>query len=82
MIALLKEHRQALISRAVTKGLDPKVKMKDSGIEWIGEVPEHWEVKKFNHVVDVVEDRLTPRLSPTAVCCWWLRITSNQARAA
>ena len=44
---LLKEKRQALITHAVTKGLDPNVKMKDSGIEWIGEVPEHWEVKPF-----------------------------------
>ena len=41
-IGLLKEKRQALITHAVTKGLDPKVKMKDSGVEWIGEVPEHW----------------------------------------
>ncbi len=43
-IELLKEKRQALITRAVTKGLDPSVKMKDSGVEWIGEVPAHWEV--------------------------------------
>ena len=43
-IELLKEKRQALITHAVTKGLDPTVKMKDSGIEWIGEVPEHWDV--------------------------------------
>jgi type I restriction enzyme S subunit len=44
LITLLKEKRQAVISHAVTKGLDPNVKMKDSGIEWLGEVPEHWEV--------------------------------------
>lgn len=42
-IELLKEKRQALITHAVTKGLNPNVKMKDSGVEWIGEVPEHWE---------------------------------------
>ncbi len=41
-IELLKEKRQALLTHAVTKGLDPKVKMKDSGVEWIGVVPEHW----------------------------------------
>lgn len=41
-IELLKEKRQALITHAVTKGLDPNVKMKDSGVEWLGEVPEHW----------------------------------------
>lgn len=46
-IELLKEKRQALITRAVTKGLDPTVKLKDSGVEWIGEVPEHWEVSKL-----------------------------------
>jgi type I restriction enzyme S subunit len=43
-IELLKEKRQAIITHAVTKGLDPNVKMKDSGVEWIGEVPDHWEV--------------------------------------
>ncbi len=43
-IALLKEKRQALITHAVTKGLDPNVKMKDSGVEWIGKVPEGWNV--------------------------------------
>lgn len=41
-IELLKEKRQALITQAVTKGLNPNVKMKDSGVEWLGEVPEHW----------------------------------------
>lgn len=49
-IELLKEKRQALITHAVTKGLDPNVKMKDSGIKWIGEVPEHWEVKRIAFV--------------------------------
>jgi len=44
LIALLQEKRQAVMSHAVTKGLDPNVPMKDSGVEWIGEVPAHWEV--------------------------------------
>jgi len=44
LIALLQEKRQAVISHAVTKGLDPNVTMKDSGVEWLGEVPAHWEV--------------------------------------
>lgn len=48
-IELLKEKRQALITHAVTKGLDPKVKVKDSGIAWIGEVPEHWSISKLAH---------------------------------
>jgi type I restriction enzyme S subunit len=47
LIELLKEKRQALISHAVTRGLDPTVKLKPSGIEWLGEVPEHWEIEKL-----------------------------------
>jgi len=49
-IELLREKRQALITHAVTKGLDPNVKMKDSGVEWLGEVPEHWEVRSVSSV--------------------------------
>ena len=44
LIELLQEKRTALITRAVTKGLDPTVPMKDSGVEWLGEIPAHWEV--------------------------------------
>ena len=47
LISLLKEKRQAVISHAVTKGLDPSVLMKDSGIEWLGQVPTHWEVDRL-----------------------------------
>lgn len=50
-IALLQELKQSIITHAVTKGLNPNVKMKDSGIEWIGEVPEHWEVYKIKHIL-------------------------------
>lgn len=46
-IDLLKERRQILIHKAVTRGLNDNVKLKDSGVEWIGEIPEHWEVKKL-----------------------------------
>ena len=46
-IALLKERRQILIQKAVTKGLAPNVKLKDSGVDWIGKIPEHWEVRKL-----------------------------------
>ncbi|NLI08840.1 MAG: hypothetical protein GX457_17400 [Thermotogaceae bacterium] len=51
-IELLKEKRSALISHAVTKGLDPNAKMKDSGIEWLGEIPEGWEVLPFKRLGD------------------------------
>lgn len=47
LIELLQEKRQAVISRAVTRGLDPDVPMKDSGVEWFGEVPTHWKVSQF-----------------------------------
>jgi len=46
-IALLKERKQIIIQKAVTQGLDPNVPMKDSGVDWIGQIPEHWEVKKL-----------------------------------
>jgi type I restriction enzyme S subunit len=49
-ITLLKEQRTSLINQIVTKGLNPNVKMKDSGSEWIGEIPEHWSVGKLKHI--------------------------------
>ncbi|MEJ5174078.1 restriction endonuclease subunit S, partial [Erwinia sp. MYb416] len=52
LIELLKEKRQAVISHAVTKGLNPDVPMKDSGVEWLGEVPEHWIVKPLRYLGD------------------------------
>ena len=54
LIDLLKEKRQAVISHAVTKGLNPNAPMKDSGVEWLGEVPEHWGVKKLRHIAKIV----------------------------
>jgi len=50
LIELLQEKRTALITRAVTKGLDPNVPMKDSGVEWLGKIPTHWEVKRLKYV--------------------------------
>ena len=50
MIDLLNEHKQIIINRAVTKGLNPNAKMKDSGVEWIGEVPEHWEILPYRYL--------------------------------
>ncbi|MCA3225880.1 MAG: restriction endonuclease subunit S [Burkholderiales bacterium] len=54
LIELLKEKRQAVISQAVTKGLDPNVPMKDSGVEWLGDVPAHWKVGKSGYYVSVL----------------------------
>ncbi|OIN01538.1 hypothetical protein BFR57_05995 [Idiomarina sp. MD25a] len=59
LIELLKEKRQAVISHAVTKGLNPDVPMKDSGVEWLGEVPEHWTIGKINHLVSSVSNGTT-----------------------
>ncbi|MDI6476352.1 restriction endonuclease subunit S [Cronobacter dublinensis] len=56
LIELLKEKRQAVISHAVTKGLNPDVPMKDSGVEWLGEVPEHWCINSLNHVLAAIGD--------------------------
>lgn len=56
-ITLLQEERIAVINQAVTKGIDPKVKMKDSGIEWLGEIPEHWEVKKLKYLCRIVSEK-------------------------
>jgi type I restriction enzyme S subunit len=53
LIELLQEKRQAVISHAVTKGLNPNAPMKDSGVEWLGEVPEHWSVCAVGHRYDV-----------------------------
>ncbi|WP_335902307.1 restriction endonuclease subunit S [Shewanella algae] len=60
LIELLKEKRQAVISHAVTKGLNPDAPMKDSGVEWLGQVPEHWEVKKFNHCARIRNGLVDP----------------------
>ncbi|HCE3068361.1 TPA: restriction endonuclease subunit S [Vibrio parahaemolyticus] len=53
LIELLKEKRQAVISHAVTKGLNPDAPMKDSGVEWLGEVPEHWSVIRLRFLCDI-----------------------------
>jgi type I restriction enzyme, S subunit len=69
LIELLQEKRTALITRAVTKGLDPNVPMKDSGVEWLGEIPVHWEVKPFTKCVVEKSDYRgkTPAKVPSGV---------------
>ena len=57
LIKLLKEKRQAVISHAVTKGLNPNAPMRDSGVEWLGEVPEHWEVKRLKFVCNLISKK-------------------------
>ena len=57
MIAQLNTYKQAVITETVTKGLDPNVKMKDSGVEWIGEIPEHWELRKIGTLFRLSDER-------------------------
>ncbi len=57
LIELLKEKRQAVITHAVTKGLDPNVPMKDSGIEWIGEIPANWNIKRLKYAAQLVTEK-------------------------
>ena len=61
LIELLEEQKTILINQAVTKGLNPDVPMKDSGIEWIGEIPEHWEVKKIKYISKIFRGKFTHR---------------------
>jgi type I restriction enzyme, S subunit len=56
LLEKLDEKRTALISHAVTKGLDPNVPMKDSGVEWLGEIPDHWNVKRLNFLAKRIGD--------------------------
>ena len=82
LIELLKEKRQAVISHAVTKGLNPDVPMKDSGVEWLGDVPEHWKLIKFSHCVSIRSGQVDPRKFP--YCDYWLiapnHIVSGEGR--
>ncbi|TET44554.1 restriction endonuclease subunit S [candidate division TA06 bacterium] len=65
-IGLLREKRAALISHAVTKGLNPDVKMKDSGMEWLGEIPVHWEIRRMKHVLFIRGGQVDPRVQQYA----------------
>ncbi|UFM68982.1 restriction endonuclease subunit S [Leclercia adecarboxylata] len=60
LIELLKEKRQAVISHAVTKGLNPDVPMKDSGVEWLGKVPEHWAILPLQRLLKKIEQGSSP----------------------
>ncbi|WP_374855124.1 restriction endonuclease subunit S [Acinetobacter indicus] len=75
LIELLKEKRQAVISHAVTKGLNPNVPMKDSGVEWLGEVPEHWISSRLKYYTNQIVDgaHFTPTYSESGVP--FLRVT-------
>lgn len=61
IIDKLKAYKQAVITEAVTKGLDPDVPMKDSGIEWIGEIPEHWKIEKLKYATTIMRGKFSHR---------------------
>ncbi|WP_236636432.1 restriction endonuclease subunit S [Exiguobacterium sp. SH0S1] len=58
LLKLLEQQCQSIITEAITKGLNPNVEMKDSGVEWIGEIPEHWEVRKIKDVANVYSSNI------------------------
>ncbi len=62
LIALLTEQKQAIIQRAVTRGLNPDVKLKPSGVDWLGDIPEHWEVSQLNRIAMPRSERGRPDL--------------------
>lgn len=63
-IELLQEKRSSLISHAVTKGIDPDVKMKDSGVEWLGEIPDGWEAKRLKYIASINDEALGENTKP------------------
>lgn len=90
LIELLKEKRQAVISHAVTKGLNPDVPMKDSGVEWLGDVPEHWELVPLKYLCNFsgggtpTKDNLSywqggsiPWVSPKDMKSFWISETQD-----
>ncbi len=58
LLELYEEEKTAIINQAVTKGINPDVPMKDSGIEWLGEIPEHWEVKRFKYYFNLITEKV------------------------
>ncbi len=72
LIGLLEEQKRVIIHRAVTRGLNPDVPLKDSGVEWLGEVPEHWEVRRLRNVADMrvsnVDKHVKEDETPVRLC--------------
>lgn len=81
LLESLTEKRQALITRAVTRGLDPNVPLKDSGISWLGEIPNHWEIKKLKYVSNIEisnVDKLSIEGQKTVRLCNYLDVYKNE----
>ena len=74
LLKLLVEKRRAIITRAVTRGLDPRVPVRHSGVPWLGEIPAHWSVKKFTWHVSITEGQVDPEMEPYV---YWPLIAPN-----
>lgn len=82
LIGLLNEQKQAIIHRAVTRGLDPNVKLKPSGIPWLGDVPEHWEVRRLGTVADLIVSNVDKHSKPNETrvrLCNYVNVYKNDA---
>lgn len=77
LIELLQEQKSILINQAVTKGLNPDAPMKESGVEWIGEIPAHWEVKRLKHITSKIYDCKNRTPSPSDKHEYFVIRTSN-----
>jgi type I restriction enzyme S subunit len=81
LIELLEEQKQALIQRAVTRGLDPDVPLKDSGVEWIGQIPEHWETRTLSRLVLNIEQGWSPVAAEGAISAdQWTVLTLSSVK--
>ncbi|MCH9813731.1 MAG: restriction endonuclease subunit S [Epsilonproteobacteria bacterium] len=66
LLALYEEEKKGIINQAMTKGIDPDVKLKDSGVPWLGEIPEHWEVKRIGYSFKTIGSGTTPKTSESS----------------
>jgi len=81
LIDLLKEERTTIINQAVTKGLNPDAPMKDSGIEWLGDVPKHWKIKRMKYVAEIKSSNVDKKSSDNEIkvfLCNYLDVYNNE----
>lgn len=78
MIELLNERRQIIIQRAVTRGLNPNVPLKDSDIDWIGQIPSHWQVKRQKHLTSKIGSGITPSGGSTVYVDYGIPLLRSQ----
>ncbi len=81
LIELLKEEKQAIINQAVTRGLDPNVKLKPSGIEWLGDIPEHWDVRRLRMIAKVMPSGVDKKVKDSEIpinLCNYVDVYKNE----